>query len=504
MGTALKPAVFLDRDGTIIEDRGHLGSPSQVVFYPDTVRALVKLQEHFLLFIVTHQPGISRGEVNAAQVARVNEHVVTELRHHGVIISAVYCCPHRREEQCACIKPKPFFLKQAAADFEVDLPHSYVVGDHPHDAALGDNAGATGLYLLTGHGARHRKEMPANTTVMPGIREAADWILALHEMRRLESHHPGRLDRAAGLLRSGGIVAFPTETVYGLGAAVFDEKAVARVFEAKQRPHFDPLIVHVSRLDQLLLLSSGVPPAAQNLIDQFWPGPLTLVLPKAPGVPDLVTAGLTTVAIRMPRHPLALELIERTGTPIAAPSANPFGYVSPTTAEHVVRHLGDRIDMVLDGGPCTVGVESTVLSLVGPQPAILRAGGITREEIERVIGATLNQCVNSDHPAAPGQTPSHYSPRTRILLVSDAVHIRSGTRVGRLCFRPPPSTSGFSAIEVLSRDGDLREAAINLFAALHRLDAMNLDLIVADTVPETGLGQAVMDRLRRASCKAAE
>jgi L-threonylcarbamoyladenylate synthase len=499
MSSNLKSAVFLDRDGTIIEDRGHLGTPSEVVFYSDTVRALETLQESFLLFIVTHQPGISGGLVSADDVARVNAHVVAELRRRGVVISGVYCCPHRREEQCVCIKPRPFFLQKAAGEYGLDLARSFVVGDHPHDVALAENAGATGIYVLSGHGVKHRAEMPRHKAVVPGIREAADWVLACHEMRRQEAGHPGLMDRAADLLRSGGIVAFPTETVYGLGAAVFHEKAVARVFEAKRRPRFDPLIVHVSGPEQLPLLVEETPAEAQAMIEQFWPGPLTLVLPKNARVPDLVTAGLPTVAVRMPRHPLALELIARAGTPIAAPSANPFGYVSPTTAQHVIRHLGDRIDRVLDGGSCTVGVESTVLSLAGRRPAILRAGGIAREDIERVLGGSVDLGPGSGRPTAPGQTPSHYSPRTQIVLGTSGDDSPPGARIGLLCFCPRDTRDGFAAVEVLSRDGDLREAAIHLFAALHRLDALGLDLILADPVPETGLGLAIMDRLRRAS-----
>jgi histidinol-phosphate phosphatase family protein len=184
MGLTLKPAVFLDRDGTIIEDRGHLGHPSEVVFYPDTVRALQKLQEHFLLFIVTNQSGVSRGVVTADEVSRVNDHVVDELRRHGVVISALYCCPHQRADQCACIKPRPYFLEKAAGEYGVNLQRSFIVGDHPHDAVLGAEAGVTGIFLLTGHGSHHRQEIPAHITVLPVIREAAEWILAYHEMRR--------------------------------------------------------------------------------------------------------------------------------------------------------------------------------------------------------------------------------------------------------------------------------------------------------------------------------
>jgi len=175
------PAVFLDRDGTIIEDRGHLRSPSEVVFLPDTVPALARLQEHFSLFIVTHQPGIAAGFVSADEVAWVNDYVVTDLRRHGIVICDVYCCPHRREDGCVCVKPNPHFLQHAADSYGVDLAESFVVGDHPHDVTLAENAGATGIYVLTGHGAKHRREVPEGRVVVPGIREAADWILGVRE-----------------------------------------------------------------------------------------------------------------------------------------------------------------------------------------------------------------------------------------------------------------------------------------------------------------------------------
>jgi L-threonylcarbamoyladenylate synthase len=499
MGANRSPAVFLDRDGTIIEDRGHLRSPTEVVFYADTVRALQRLQERFRLFIVTHQPGVSGGILTAGEVARVNAHVVAELGRHGVVISEVYCCPHRRDERCACIKPQPFFLEQAARDHGVDLARSFVIGDHPHDVALADRAGAAGIYVLTGHGVKHRAEMPRHPAVAPGIREAVDWIFACCALRDLEALHPGALDRAAALVREGGIVAFPTETVYGLGAAVYNERAVARVFEAKGRPRFDPLIVHVGGPGDLQSLVRETPAMAQALMERFWPGPLTLVLPKTSAVPDLVTAGLSSVAVRMPRHPLALELIARAGMPIAAPSANPFGCISPTTAQHVIRHLGDRIDGVLDGGPCAVGVESTVLSLAGERPALLRPGGIAREAIEAVIGDTLAPPADTGCITSPGQTATHYSPRTPLRLACAGEAPPPGQRAGRLCFGPGHSTAGFAAVENLSPAGDVREAAIHLFAALHRLDALGLDVILADPVPETGLGAAVMDRLRRSS-----
>jgi len=505
MGAALQPAVFLDRDGTIIEDRGHLRSPVEAVFFPDTVPALRRLQGHFRLFIVTHQPGISGGLVSAGEVARVNGHVVSELRRQGVDIVEVYCCPHRREEACACIKPQPFFLEKAAREHGVDLACSFVVGDHPNDVFLAERAGATGIYVLSGHGAKHRAEMPRCPAVVPGIREAVDWIVACGAMRDLESRQPGSLDRAAACLRGGGVVAFPTETVYGLGASAFDERAVARVFEAKRRPSFDPLIVHVGGAEDLPLLVPETPALAQTLIARFWPGPLTLVLPKSARVPDLVTAGLPTVAIRMPRHPLALALIAGAGTPRAAPRANPVGHTSPTTAGHVRESLGGGADLILDGGPCAVGVESTILALAadGP-PLLLRPGGVPIEEIERLAGpvARAPACAGRGAVAAPGMLPRHYAPHTPLILATGDEACRppaAREQVGLIAFRAVADPTAFAAVEVLSADGDLREAAAALFGAMRRLDARRLDRIVAERVPDHGLGAAINDRLSRAA-----
>ena len=502
-----QPGVFLDRDGTLIEDRGHLRSPADVVFFPDTVRALRRLQEHFRLFIVTHQPGVSTGMLSAAEVTRVNDHVVAELRRQRVFISAVYCCPHRREEQCACIKPRPFFLERAAREHGLDLARSFVIGDHPHDVALAGNAGATGIYVLSGHGAKHRAEMAHFQAVVPGIRESVDWIFACREMQRLEARWPGSLDRAAALMRNSGIVAFPTETVYGLGAAVFDTRALAKVFEAKHRPRFDPLIVHVGGPEELSLLARETPAMAHSLIEQFWPGPLTLVLPKSPRVPDLVTSGLDTVAVRMPRHPMALALVACVGTPIAAPSANPFGYTSPTTARHVYKVLNGAADMVLDGGPCAVGVESTILSLVSGRPVLLRPGGVPVEEIERIAGP-LARAPSLGGPgtvSAPGMLPRHYAPRTPLRVIPAGAVSQPAAehqRVGLLDFRFAPGPTSFAAVEVLSESGDLREAAANLFGAMRRLDEQNLDLILARLVPDEDLGTAINDRLVRAAGRA--
>ena len=315
------------------------------------------------------------------------------------------------------------------------------------------------------------------------------------------------LQHAAEIIKRGGIVAFPTETVYGLGADAFAPLAVARIFEVKKRPHFDPLIVHVASPDDLGRLVTDIPGPAQKLINRFWPGPLTLVLPRRDEVPDIVTAGLPTVAVRMPRHAMALRLIELSGSPVAAPSANPFGYVSPTTAEHVREQLDDQVDLILDGGPCPVGVESTILTFSDERPRLLRPGGVPLEEIESVIGKVAITLVEKQPPwapgpRAPGMLPRHYAPRTPIVLAAkDEIDSYRNRKAGLLAFREPVKSSAFDHTEVLSRDGDFREAAANLFAAIRRLDALGLEVIVAETVPETGLGRAIMDRLRRASCE---
>ena len=296
-------------------------------------------------------------------------------------------------------------------------------------------------------------------------------------------------------------MAFPTETVYGLGCDALNPDAAAKVFEAKQRPQFDPLIVHITDRIQLDSVVSALTATARQLIDQFWPGPLTLVLPKQPAIPDLVTAGLETVAVRMPSHPVAQALIREAGTPIAAPSANPFGYVSPTTAQHVADGLGRTIDLILDGGPCSVGVESTIVSLVGPQAELLRPGSITREQLSAVIGPLSRSSFVFDQPTAPGQLARHYATQTPVTILTSVTArpmLMKNERAGLLIFsRANAPDERFAAIEVLSATGDLREAAHHLFAALRRLDAQDLDRIYVEPCREEGLGVAIMDRLRR-------
>jgi L-threonylcarbamoyladenylate synthase len=490
----LRPAIFFDRDGTLIEDRGYLHSPSEVVFYEDTVTALRKLKNRYLLFIVTNQPGIGRGLLRYDEVESVNQSVVERLTLAGVTISGVYYCPHTRDQECECIKPKPYFLLKIAQEFGVDLSHSFVVGDHPYDVEMARNVGATGIYLLTGHGEKHFAELNPQVYIAKNLEEATEWIIH-HDTSSSQKIH-----RAAEIIKKGGVVAFPTETVYGLGADVFNPLSVARIFEVKKRPHFDPLIVHVAGHSDLDRLVMETPSKAIKLMERFWPGPLTVVLSKREEVPDIVTSGLPTVAIRMPKHPIALSLIEQSECPIAAPSANPFGYLSPTTAEHVQEQLGDQVDLILDGGPCEVGVESTIVSFLEEKPKLLRPGGIPLEEIELTIGPVEITLVE-DTPSAPGMLPKHYAPHTPILLdwsEEDVADYRN-RKVGLLAFHKISPALKFNYVEVLSARGDLREAAANLFSAIRRLDGLGLDLILAESVPETGLGRAIMDRLRRAS-----
>jgi L-threonylcarbamoyladenylate synthase len=304
------------------------------------------------------------------------------------------------------------------------------------------------------------------------------------------------IERAAVALRGGALVAFPTETVYGLGADATNARAVAAIFEAKGRPRFNPLIVHVATVKAAAALGH-LTDAGRRLADAFWPGPLTLVLAKRPGCPvaDLATAGLDTVAVRVPAHPVAQALLRAADLPIAAPSANRSGHVSPTMAAHVEADLGERVAIILDGGPTPVGLESTVVDVTGKVPIVLRLGGVTREAIARVLGQPVEIAGGAAAtPASPGMLARHYAPATKLRL--DILDVRPGEAL--LAFGPNVPTTGGPAIN-LSPSGDLAEAAANLFAALRTLDASGAEAIAVMPMPDKGLGEAINDRLRRAA-----
>ncbi|GAB3120969.1 L-threonylcarbamoyladenylate synthase [Novispirillum itersonii] len=302
---------------------------------------------------------------------------------------------------------------------------------------------------------------------------------------------PAVLEEAAALLRDGRLVAFPTETVYGLGANARIDTAVAGIFAAKGRPHFNPLIVHVPDMPAALELAE-FDDRARRVAARFWPGPLTLVLPRRAdsGLSHLVSAGLPSVALRMPAHPLAQDLLRRAGCPVAAPSANRSGSISPTQAAHVANSLGDRVDLIVDGGSCAVGVESTVIDLTTPQAALLRPGGIAREDLEAELGPLVLSTDAEDAPKSPGQLLSHYAPSCPVRLLAERAE-------------PGEALLGFGgtagAVLDLSPGGNLLEAAANLFAMLHRLDAEGWQGIAVAPVPDVGLGLAINDRLRRAA-----
>lgn len=310
---------------------------------------------------------------------------------------------------------------------------------------------------------------------------------------------------AAAVIRMGGVVGIPTETVYGLGANAFNEKAVLEIFRIKNRPFFDPLIVHIHSAAVLERYVTGVDPLIRKLTRAFWPGPLTVLLPRQYCIPDLVTSGNPLVAIRVPDHPLTLALLKELDLPVAAPSANPFGYISPTTPEHVALQLGDKIPYILDGGACAVGLESTIVQAVDGEVTVLRLGGLSLEKIAAVTGKmpVLAISTHSD-PKAPGQLDKHYSPRTPLRVAEDisvAFAAEAGKRIGLLSFRETYPALSFAASAVLSARGDMDEAATGLFAAMRRLDALDLDLILAEKFPAEGLGPAINDRLARAGAK---
>jgi L-threonylcarbamoyladenylate synthase len=306
---------------------------------------------------------------------------------------------------------------------------------------------------------------------------------------------PPPIAAAAEYLRTGSLVAFPTETVYGLGADATSDRAVARIFEAKARPRFNPLIIHVpDRAAAEKLVEFG--PDARRLADLFWPGPLTLVLKRRPDCPVslLACAGLDTLAVRVPAHPLAQALLRTVGRPVAAPSANRSGRLSPTTAEHVRAELGDRVALVLDGGPCRIGIESTVLDLSRKPPALLRPGGVVRAALEAVLGPIEAGGHSGEAPAGPGMLASHYAPALPVRL--DATAPRPGE--AWLGFGPVPEGARAPDLQ-LSASGDPVEAAANLFAYLRALDRPGFSGIAIMPIPEAGLGAAINDRLRRAA-----
>jgi L-threonylcarbamoyladenylate synthase len=309
------------------------------------------------------------------------------------------------------------------------------------------------------------------------------------------------IQEAIGYLQNGGLVAIPTETVYGLAANALDPLAVAKIFSVKNRPHFDPLIVHIADGQSAGDLARDIPAVANQLAQRFWPGPLTLVLPRKAVIPDLVTAGLNTVGLRVPNHPLTLELLSRLSFPLAAPSANPFGYVSPTQPSHVEAQLGNAVDYILDGGRCEIGLESTILGFAEERVRLLRRGGLTQEEIEELTGPLEISTIASSNPLAPGQLERHYAPSRRFVLgdVEAIIKKNSGLSIGAITFhRVLPAHDRVHRI-VLSPSGSLEEAAKNLFSAIRTMDQLQLDLIVAEEVPDHKLGKAINDRLRRAT-----
>ncbi|MCX8110956.1 MAG: L-threonylcarbamoyladenylate synthase [Syntrophorhabdaceae bacterium] len=307
------------------------------------------------------------------------------------------------------------------------------------------------------------------------------------------------IHRAKQLLEKGGVVAFPTETVYGLGADAFNPYAVAKIFEIKKRPRFDPLIVHIDKMEWVHDLAVDVPPKALRLTERFWPGPLTIIIKKRPIIPDIVTAGLTTVGIRMPAHPVAQELIKTFKRPIAAPSANPFGYISPTRADHVAQMLKDRVEIILDGGKSVFGIESTIVSFLDESAYINRHGAISAEEISEVIGSVYDS-KDSGVCESPGSLPYHYSPHRPLKIVNSPLEIAT-EKSSFLSFKRPTIRVISRYVRTLSEQGDLREAAANFFSYLIELDNKDVDIIYAERVPEKGLGRAIMERLKKASKK---
>lgn len=308
------------------------------------------------------------------------------------------------------------------------------------------------------------------------------------------------IKKAIAFLEKGELVAIPTETVYGLAANALNVRAVAGIFEAKQRPTFDPLIVHTFGLDQIYHFVEIVPEPLLKLAKTYWPGPLTLLLPKKNIIPDLVTSGLDRVGVRVPNHPLTLELLKNLEFPLAAPSANPFGYISPTTAIHVQKQLGDKISYILDGGACEVGLESTIVGEENGEIIIYRLGGLSIDDVEKVVGNVKVQLNQSSNPKAPGQLKSHYAPNKPVIIGDlNLLEMQyADKKIGAIVFGPH-SLPETVVVKNLSPTQNFNEAAGHLFSFLRDLDEADVDVIITSLLPEIGLGPAINDRLKRAS-----
>lgn len=310
------------------------------------------------------------------------------------------------------------------------------------------------------------------------------------------------IKKAIDILNNEDIIAIPTETVYGLAGNIYSEKAIRKIFEVKQRPMFNPLIVHLHAVEQLDEIVREIPAKAKLLADAFWPGSLTLILKKRAKIPDLITAEKDTVAVRIPNHPVTLALLKELTFPLAAPSANPFNRISPTKASHVADYFKNSIQMVLDGGDCTHGLESTIIGFENDDPIVYRLGAISIEDIEKVIGKVDLRNKKENAPDAPGMLAKHYSPKTKTYLTNNVEQLITAHKdqsIGVLSFSENFTASNIQHIEILSGSGDLKEAASKLYSALHTLDSLGVDIIVAQRFPDMGLGKSINDRLERAA-----
>jgi L-threonylcarbamoyladenylate synthase len=310
------------------------------------------------------------------------------------------------------------------------------------------------------------------------------------------------ISKAIELLNKEDVVAIPTETVYGLAGNIYSEKAIRKIFQVKQRPLFNPLIVHIPSIDQLEKIAREFPVKAQKLAEAFWPGSLTLILPKRLNIPEIVTGGKDTVGVRIPNHPVTLSLLKQLSFPLAAPSANPYNRISPTSSDHVKAYFENTLSMVLEGGECKNGIESTIIGFENNEAILYRLGGISVEDIEKIIGKIQIRNKSDTTPNAPGMLAKHYAPKTKMFLLDDLdkfIENNKSKKIGILKFKENLNTASVEHIEILSKSGDLKEAASKLYSTLHKLDSLNLDLIVAERFPDVGLGKSINDRLERAT-----
>ncbi len=499
-------AVFLNGDGAITENLD-INFPDKIKSHSEIFDALKIISEYnFLIFIIANQRTTSGKFISKNELEKVPK-LIQQLNAKSIKIVEIFA--HDSNHNCEYRKSPTYFLRKAIEKYDINLKDSYIIGNHPSNFIMTQKYPIKSLYLLSGNGLKYRNEAEkTNAKILPDILSAAEFIQINENLQKIYNNNnelEEKILQASLVIKNNGTVVMPTETVYGLAANAENRKAVEKIFSIKKRPSYDPLIVHISNFEMLNKIVLEIPAKAKILMENLWPGPLTIVLRKKQIIPDIVTANLPSVAVRMPMHPIALKLIEYSG-PIAAPSANLFSQLSPTRYSDISKEIIQNANFAINGGDCIKGLESTIISFLNEdKPQLLRAGSISVEKIERLIGKISIKKSSTQSSEAPGMQKKHYSPKTPIFIIKSPNDISDEKKIksALLSFKKisPKQVSQFKITKLLTSDCDFRKAAAQLYSTLAELDKLKLKAIYTILPKKKGLGLAIADRLIRASEK---